>query len=419
MILKRVPDDLSAMYFTDQTLTESSSTAPDERLFVDDFNNLIENQSDKFYLTDKDKLIILIIAVSLFFITLLITVCIVSPSCYFSKLIKKWLPIKTTDQNLNSSNPILKQYSISPDSKGFQLTVVPQYVDQLTVKQKFELNLSKNEKINNLKNQKYPADPINLYNNSLNENNIKRKLLKDIFQNKEINCNSFFLNNKNIDPEDAAYDKWNNANDKLYDNNLILGNLNGINGLNSFNNLTNNNNNDQMEIVCSLRIEKYNNNQTKVNNLRLVLHLKQIKNLPLKSNGLEPTFYVSITGLGSNSAFRKATNLKLNAKLSNQLNYTSDTFKPRTLNPMLNLKYYSEELTKSVLKDAKLSIKIVAVEKHANDHCLGELIINLKQVLNDAKIIEKNSSNEKEDIYKCYKLQRPKEVGVFKYRYVD
>lgn len=371
---------------------ESTTPGNDFDDYSATLNEQIENS-----LTDQQKLVILIIAVSLFFITLLITICIVSPCCYISKLIKKWFP-KASDQMANNS--ILKQY-ISPETKSFQLTVVPQYVE----KQKLDLNLSKNDKLNLLNSQ---GEPINLYNNSLNETNLKRKLLKDIFQSREINCNTFFLNNKNLDADDS-YKKWTNLEDvKLHDK------INGLNRLNGQFDSTRNSsfishsNTDPTEIIVSLRTEKVTNPTKPSNNLRLVLHLKQIKHLPLKTNGLEPSFYCTITGLGTSSAFRKTSNRKLNCFH----HYQSEIFKPRTLSPMLNLKYYSDELTKSVLKDAKLLIRIMAVEKYANDHCLGELVINLKQMLNEEKLIEKSSFNEKEDLFKCYKLKIPKEVKV-------
>ena len=367
------------------------STTPENVNLIDNDDLTIDDQNDSFSLTEEQKLRILIIAVSLFFITLLITICIVSP-CF--KIIKKWLP-KSTDSSLaSSSNPIFKQY-IAPETKSFQLTVVPQYVE----KQKLNLNLNSSKQ----------SEPINLYNNSLNEPNLKRKLLRDIFQNKEINCNTFFLNNKNLDVEDA-YDKWNDI--KLCDqNSMIYSNLNNLNCLNGF---QNNGNEDQIEIIASVRTEKLINSTNKTNNVRLILHLKQIKYLPLKANGLEPSFYCLISGLGANSAFRKATNRAKSAKLSSILNYQSETFKPRTLNPTINLKYYSDELSKSVLKDGKLLIRVMAIEKHANDHCLGELVISLKQILNDEKTIDKLSFNNKEDVFKCYKLQRPKEVSAKK-----
>lgn len=369
-------------------------------------NLITEDPVNGFSLTDQQKLVILIIAVSLFFVTLLVTLCIVSPCCYVSKLIKK-LQIKTAGQKLSTSNPIFKQY-ISPETKSFQLTVVPQFVE----KQKLNLNLSKTDKLN----QGQQNEPINLYNNE--PTNLKRKLLRDIFQSKEINCNTFFMNNKNLDVEDA-YEKWASMDAGLKcenNNNLIYG-LNGVSngslGTNQQPSLTSGGKEgDPIEIICSLRTEKVASPANKASNLRLALHLKQIKYLPLKANGLEPSFYCLITGQGANSAFRKAANRKLSAKLNSLLYYQSETFKPRTLNPTINLKYYSEELSKSVLKEAKLQIRIMAVEKHANDTCLGETVINLKQVLNDEKTIEKNSFNGKEDVFKCYKLQRPKEVGL-------
>lgn len=397
------------MYSTLMDTTESDILLTDENQMNENLIDAIsEEPSDGFSLSDQQKLVILIIAVSLFFVTLLTTLCIVSPCCYISKLIKK-LQIKTTDQKLASaSNPIFKQY-ISPETKSFQLTVVPQFVE----KQKLNLNLSKNDKQLNLLNQQSQNEPINLYNNE--PTNLKRKLLRDIFQSKEINCNTFFMNNKNLDFEDA-YEKWTSADGlKCENNNLIYG-LNGLsngmsNGPAGNGQQPTGKEGDQIEIICSLRTEKVASPANKASNLRLALHLRQIKHLPLKANGLEPAFYCLITGQGGNSAFRKAANRKLSAKLNSLLYYQSETFKPRTLNPTINLKYYSEELSKSVLKDAKLQLRVMAVEKHANDTCLGECVIHLKQVLSDEKSIEKNTFNEKEDVFKCYKLQRPKEVS--------
>lgn len=403
----RIPhaDTAANMYSTLMDTTESDLLGDENAANENLINSISDDPTDGFSLTDQQKLVILIIAVSLFFVTLLTTLCIVSPCCYVSKLIKK-LQIKTGDHKLSSSNPIFKQY-ISPETKSFQLTVVPQFVE----KQKLNLNLSKNDKLH-----QPPAgqnEPINLYNNE--PTNLKRKLLRDIFQSKEINCNTLFLNHKNLDVEDA-YEKWTTADGVKCENNLIYG-LNGLsngglnNGSHLGNQLTTGKESDPIEIICSLRTDKVASPANKASNLRLALHLKQIKYLPLKANGLEPSFYCLITGQGANSAFRKATNRKLSAKLNSLLYYQSETFKPRTLNPTINLKYYSEELSKSVLKEAKLQIRIMAVEKHANDTCLGETVISLKQVLNDEKTIEKNSLNEKEDVFKCYKLQRPKEVS--------
>ena len=408
----RIPRvETATMYSTLMDTTESADVLGDESQMNENLiSSITEEPDDGFSLSDQQKLVILIIAVSLFFVTLLTTLCIVSPCCYVSKLIKK-LQIKTTDQKL-SSNPIFKQYITTPETKSFQLTVVPQFVE----KQKLNLNLSKSDKQLNMLNQQTAAgqhEPINLYNNE--PTNLKRKLLRDIFQSKEINCNTFFLNNKNLDVEDA-YEKWTSADGMKCDNSNLIYGLNGLNGLS--NGMGNGGHpalagkeGDQIEIICSLRTEKVNSPANKTSNLRLALHLKQIKYLPLKANGLEPSFYCLITGQGGNSAFRKAANRKLSAKLNSLLYYQSETFKPRTLNPTINLKYYSEELSKSVLKEAKLQIRIMAVEKHANDTCLGETVIHLKQVLSDEKAIEKNSFNEKEDVFKCYKLQRPKEVS--------
>ncbi|RWS04493.1 hypothetical protein B4U79_14430 [Dinothrombium tinctorium] len=75
-----------------------------------------------FYLTENEKILIIIFAASLFLLSVVLTVCVVSPFCLFNKwfvrLCNKVNPPKKHSQ---------KQQLITPESKHFQLTVVPLY----------------------------------------------------------------------------------------------------------------------------------------------------------------------------------------------------------------------------------------------------------------------------------------------------
>ncbi|RWS20974.1 synaptotagmin-2-like protein, partial [Leptotrombidium deliense] len=92
-----------------------------------------------FYLTEAEKIYIIIFATSLFLLTVVITVCVVSPICLLNKLFMK-LCSKVDE---SSKNKVTKQQIITPESKHFQLKVVPLYGSQATNNNEYQSNLER------------------------------------------------------------------------------------------------------------------------------------------------------------------------------------------------------------------------------------------------------------------------------------
>ncbi len=74
-----------------------------------------------FFLTENEKLFIIIFASSLFLLSVIITICVVSPICLFHK----WFFKSKKKQDIKICYPT-KQL-LTQESKHFQLSVVPHY----------------------------------------------------------------------------------------------------------------------------------------------------------------------------------------------------------------------------------------------------------------------------------------------------
>jgi len=83
-----------------------------------------------FYLTDQEKILILAVAASLFLISVIVTVCVVSPVC----AIHRWMfkAGKKAAAKAAAGGKGTEQL-LKPESKHFQLTVIPHYGTQVSL----------------------------------------------------------------------------------------------------------------------------------------------------------------------------------------------------------------------------------------------------------------------------------------------
>uniref|UniRef100_T1K2B8 C2 domain-containing protein n=1 Tax=Tetranychus urticae TaxID=32264 RepID=T1K2B8_TETUR len=108
--------------------------------------------------------------------------------------------------------------------------------------------------------------------------------------------------------------------------------------------------------------------------VKLVLKVDSVINCKPREYGLEPSVYVSIDIIIVNGLrVKRRSNL---AKVS--ASFRTNTAK-RSVEPEFGESFTSQEVPKSVMKDGRLRIKVMDDERYANDCCLGELTIPLKQ----------------------------------------
>lgn len=154
-----------------------------------------------------------------------------------------------------------------------------------------------------------------------------------------------------------------------------------------------------------------------LNLLRLALSNAELRSLKHPKAGPDMQVYLSCVGQASGSHFtRKSSNRKLSNRLANCVKHRtySVRLKNESSGYCIPLDYQSEPLAANVLKETKLRIRLMQELKHANDHCLGELIIQLKHFLHDNGSCDSNCEqqrNEEEMGIKCYKLNKPKDVS--------
>ena len=251
-----------------------------------------------FLLTEKEKLIIIIIASCLFLLSLLITVCIVSPICLFHKWLFKSHKYKKTP----------KQQIVTQESKHFQMSVIPHY-------------------------------------GSYNGNDLISK--ESSKHNKKIEKQSF---GNYLVPTDELAEK-------------------------------------KGQIKILLYLEK-----AKSESERLFMKVEEVIGLSGREHKLEPYCYVTLEVLFGSKMRRK--NFKNKAAFS----FQTTTCK-RGLGPVFNQCFVTPELPKNIIKDGCLRIKVCDEERYANDICLGEVILPMKQI---RKSESKNSV--------IYDLNQPKEV---------
>lgn len=301
----------------------------------------------EFILTDQQRFVIIVCAIFFFLLSVLITCCIVLPSCWLAKLVNRSRNyIYKSKQDINNG----KQRLVLGESKHFQLKVVPLY------------GSSNNN--NDDKNCHY-------YDGNLSTSHVDK-----------INCLKI------------------NKSDKLINNTLdsVAGPFNSRN-------------------VCvwlTIRVDLYGKENgdkqfdqpkssgNSCDQYRLFVRVDRVSNLIARDYGVEPACYVTIDLvkiIGLRAKRYKSSSIKV---LSS---FRTDTAK-RGLKAEYKQVFTSNYYPKNVIKDAKLIIKLMDDERYANDACLGETTISLKQfVANDLDCVNYVPLST------CYQLKQSKEVS--------
>lgn len=428
---------------------------------MDSNNDEALTMSNRF-LSDEDKLIILIIASILFLITLLITVCFVSPCCWPHQWLTRNSLMAEPKAALPTGKPG-KQRQVLLESKNFQLTVQPQFIAKQSLNRSTDnesrligTDMANAESVDQsasamtttmitsglFTDNKTSRDNklINLYRpETEQELKMQKKVLKEIFKRKEINDNPFTINHKELIDydyyasrnfstkskvsllvEESLYDESNaeiamnvqiESVDTVVDGNAAAGWMGHGSPIDasSTNRLFGNDSNDGGESF-----------------VRLIVTVPGLHNLKPNSCGPELIMYLTITAQPISSHFRKSSSRKLNNRLNACVRYESDTFKVRPDRACVSAYYRSESIPKSILKDTKLKVRLMQATRYANDRCLGELSLNLKQFMNESQSIDSSNnlltndsmavqSVESSQPIKCYKLNKPKDVRILFY----
>lgn len=308
-----------------------------------------------FVLTEYQKIFIILVAALLFLLSVIITVCVVSPVCLFNRLLFGRCKRHSVDVKG-------KQRLVIGESKHFQLKVVPLYGSNI---EKSSNNLasfnqdsrhldlgSKESLLTTDSNGLYKQQPPNYSNGSMVKPSNGVLVAMSLPQPgaKSTNTQSLMLANEGL---------------KDLTPSVLLG------------------------IAC----EKVDDSLVK-----LVLKVDSVINCKPREYGLEPSVYVSIDIIIVNGLrVKRRSNL---AKVS--ASFRTNTAK-RSVEPEFGESFTSQEVPKSVMKDGRLRIKVMDDERYANDCCLGELTIPLKQFdLNSPMAIT------------SYQLKPPKEVRLIK-----
>lgn len=280
-----------------------------------------------FYLTDTEKLLILGLAASLFLISVILTVCVVSPFCACHRwLFKDKKGAKAMPMKGSPAEQLLKA-----ESKHFQLTVIPHYGTPTAIA---------------------PGQPVALGNGA---------------KPKSTSTKSRLGRKKSS----------------------VVGELPP-----AISNAVSN----PGQIKITFGVERVDESSVK---LQVTLH--EAGNLVARGYGVEPACYVALDLVmlaGSKVSRRKSLNNRIAA-----------TFKTATsrrgLAPMFDETFTSQVLPKSILKDGLLRLKVMDDERFANDVCLGETNLAIKELV--------ASEANHEGMVTTFQLSPPKEVICLSY----
>lgn len=312
-----------------------------------------------FVLTEYQKIFIILIASLLFLLSVIITICVVSPICLFNRLL-----FNRCKKPLGEVKG--KQRVVIGESKHFQLKVVPLYGS----------NCEKSA------NYHHPDTRSNLDLGS------KESLLTE-------SANGSYKQHQHP----ANYHYVNNHHQQSgYTNGSAIKASNGLPVTMSLPQPGAQSVNKNLSTECKENVPcvSFGVSCEKVDEslVKLILKVNSVNNCKPKGYGLDPAIYVTIdvttvTGL---RAKRRSALAKVSAS------FRTNTAK-RSVEPEFGESFASPEFPKSIMKDGRLKIKVMDDERYANDCCFGELTIPLKQFdLNSPMVLT------------SYQMKPPKEV---------
>ncbi|XP_054159597.1 synaptotagmin-4-like [Oppia nitens] len=256
-----------------------------------------------FKLNEDEKVFIVIIASSLFLLSLIITICLVTPVCWLNKWLIKNNSKKQKDDDMISQ--YIPNQLLTHESKHFQLSIVPNY---------------------GVNSQESVAKHIT-------------KVSHDFFVNQTT------IRKQSIGSESESIKQ-----------------KTGV-------------------IKFGIRYEI-----TSTTSLRLIINIIEICELQPREYLADPSCYVSIILIGL-----KARRRSLIHRATPSVLYRTASAK-RCLNPVFNELFVSQDLPKSILNNGIIKLKIFDDERYANDVCLGQTSLQLKQLL--ANPLDNNMTRE-------------------------
>ena len=244
-----------------------------------------------FHLTENEKILIIFVATLLFLISVLITICIVSPACILNQYIFK---VKSIEKLHKPS--LLK-------SRGFQLNILPYYGSN---------NL---ESLNHITSSHSSNSQIDHQENTFNCDNLNFKQLEEVHKN-------------------------------------------------------NSNENISLPLLWAVIDYIYIGEKT----IQINFFIEKVENLSLNSIGIEPNCYL-IIDIGKN----RFIDLR-RSSLHKIINTFQTQVAKASLNPIF-LKHFSSILiSKKILKNGNIRIKLMEHSKYTNDTCLSQVLIPIKDI---------------------------------------
>ncbi|XP_074601159.1 synaptotagmin-7-like [Brevipalpus obovatus] len=304
-----------------------------------------------FVLTDHERLFIIICASALFLLSVIITCCIVSPICFLNRYI-----FRSKNSYPKSVSESGKQRLVLGESKHFSLKVVSLY----------GANISNNNNNGCLSDKSSPTS------NGLLDCGGKMNCLKS----KE---------NGDIGDQCAkhAYEKVKHTHHN--DHHHFMGPFNGQAKKVPGNCETIQ---SQPSIWLSVRCEKTPDEGD--NQYRMIIKVHKITDLRPREYGVEPACYVIIDLAKISNTLRTRKHKSCPGKIITS--YRTDSAR-RSLNPEYKDTFITGSYSRSLLKESYLKLKIMDDERYANDFCLGELSLPVKQFIHEADDISTTSSS--------------------------
>ncbi|KAH7643663.1 synaptotagmin-2-like protein [Dermatophagoides farinae] len=297
-------------------------------------------------LDDNDKLIIIIVAATLILITLFITLCVVCPWCLFHRLILKSKQKKKT--LLKTSYPSLAGGQQNPESQHFHFSIVPVYGTKThlqTTSATTATTMMMNDKQHQCNGHHYQSILNNQFENLTNLARLR-----------------YSLHSNNNGDNDQISSSSSSTNNQQSVTNVKLPKLEATIYYKS---ISSTGNNDESSSPSSSS-----------SNIRIHIAIHRIFDLTMNELSIEPSPYVVAILIGGFRLQRKS--LVLNKVLQNEM-FRTETIR-RTLDTRLNRKFISEPLSRNILKDSTIKLRLMHDERYANDVCLGELCIPLKKI---------------------------------------
>lgn len=322
-----------------------------------------------FFLSEEEKIFILAMAAALFLISVIVTICVVSPFCALHRYIFTGSGKKKEgefDSSKNASNGVkpgkgsAAEQLLKPESKHFQLTVIPHYGTAAVAG---------------------PQPAASVTNGKVSSTSLLETASGNAASNVAIATA--------------------NASTKQKSGSKKLRNAFGVGGLAGGHQLPPPLTNALLEPGLIKLLVNYE--YVDEVSIKLAVCLFELKDLKLREYGLDPSCYVTIELLNSAKAVRRKSSVTGfgGGGGGKVLASFKSTTARRSLWPSFDETFVTEPLPRSVLKEGLLRVKAFDDERFANDFAIGEMLLPLKEV-------EAKNTIDKVIVYP---LQTPKEVS--------